>query len=67
MRLSDAIRESAPEPGLQVHRSHWVARAQVRAARRIGDRAVLTMTTGDDIPASRAHIPALKEAGHLLR
>lgn len=67
LRLSDAMRETVPVPGLQVHRSHWVALAHVRAARREGDRAVLTMTQGDDIPASRAHIPRLKEAGLLPR
>ena len=67
MRLSDAIRESAPEPGLRVHRSHWVATGQVTAARRDGDRAVLSMAHGGDIPVSRSHIPALREAGLLPR
>lgn len=67
MRLSDAMREAAPTPGLQVHRSHWVARQAVTAARREGDRAILTLSHGRDIPASRSHIPALKEAGLLPR
>lgn len=67
MRLSDAIRETAPEAGLRVHRSHWVARAQVVSARREGDRAVLGMSAGGDIPVSRTHIPALKDAGLLPR
>lgn len=67
MRLGDAIREAAPEPGLQVHRSHWVAIAAVTAAVREGDRAVLSLSHGGDIPASRSHIPALKEAGLLPR
>ncbi|PWK61186.1 LytTR family DNA-binding domain-containing protein [Roseicyclus mahoneyensis] len=67
MRLGDAIREAAPTPGLQVHRSHWVALAAVRAVRRDGDRAILEMTVGGDIPASRSHIPALREAGLLPR
>ena len=67
MRLGDAIREAAPVAGLRVHRSHWVAREAVRAVRREGDRAVLQMTAGGDIPASRSHIPALREAGLLPR
>jgi hypothetical protein len=67
MRLGDAIREAAPTPGLRVHRSHWIATGAVRAARRDGDRAVLEMTAGGDIPASRSHIPALREAGLLPR
>lgn len=65
MRLGDAIRETTPTKGLQVHRSHWVALAEVTSARREGDRAVLTMSTGPEIPASRANVPALREAGLL--
>lgn len=67
MRLSDAIRETAPEPGLRVHRSHWVATAQVAGARRDGDRAILAMRSGGDIPVSRSHIRAVKDAGLLPR
>lgn len=67
MRLSDAIGETAPEPGLRVHRSHWVATRQVTAARRDGDRAILSMAHGGDIPVSRAHIPAIRDAGLLPR
>ena len=67
MRLSDAMRETAPTPGLQVHRSHWVATDQVAAVARRGDRAILTMRHGGDIPASRSHIQALKDAGLLPR
>lgn len=65
MRLSDAIRETAPVAGLQVHRSHWVALSQVTAARRDGARAVLTMSDGRDIPVSRSNIAAVREAGLL--
>lgn len=63
LRLSDAIAEVGDTPGLQVHRSHWVASKAVTAARRDGARAILTMANGRDIPASRSYIPALKEAG----
>lgn len=67
MRLGDAIREAAPTNGLQVHRSHWVALDAVASVQREGDRAVLRMRQGGDIPASRSHIPALREAGLLPR
>lgn len=67
MRLGDAIRVTAPTPGLRVHRSHWVARDAVQTVRREGDRAVSKMTVGGDNPASRSHIPALREAGLLPR
>ena len=65
MRLSDAIRETAPEPGLQIHRSHWVAKSAVQSARRDGARAFLTLIDGTEVPASRTYLPALKEAGLL--
>jgi len=67
LRLSDAIREAAPTPGLRVHRSHWVATAQVTAANRKGDGAVLSMAQGGDIPVSRSHMPAIRDAGLLPR
>jgi len=65
MRLSDAIGETAPTPGLRVHRSHWVATAAVRSARREGDRAILSLSHGEDVPVSRLHVKALKDAGLL--
>jgi len=65
MRLSDAIRETAPTAGLQVHRSHWVARDQIASVKRTGDRAIMTLKTGAEIPASRTYIPALRDAGLL--
>lgn len=65
LRLSDAIRETAPARGLQVHRSHWVAVDQVTDARRTGETARLTTSAGDDIPVSRTYIRALRETGLL--
>jgi DNA-binding LytR/AlgR family response regulator len=65
MRLADAIKEVGQTAGLQVHRSHWVAAAAVTSAKRTGDRAILTMSHGADIPVSRTYIPAIKEAGLL--
>lgn len=67
MRLADAIREVGDTAGLHVHRSHWIATNQVSAAARNGDGAILTMTTGPDIPVSRANIAKIKEAGLLPR
>ncbi|SHH00323.1 LytTR family DNA-binding domain-containing protein [Marivita hallyeonensis] len=65
MRLSDAIRETEPLRGAQVHRSHWVSYDQVTSVTRQGDRAILSMSHGPDIPVSRANLPKLKEAGLL--
>jgi hypothetical protein len=41
MRLADAISETAPLPGLQVHRSWWVSLDAVAAQERQGRRTVL--------------------------
>lgn len=67
IRLADAIREAEPAKGLQVHRSHWVALDHIAAARRDGDRAILSLSIGGDIPVSRTHMPAIRDAGLLPR
>ncbi|MFT5065784.1 MAG: hypothetical protein ACJAXK_002486 [Yoonia sp.] len=66
LRLRDAMAETGTVNGMQVHRSHWVATAAIIAARRDGDRAILTLTNNDEIPASRRYLPALKKAGLLV-
>lgn len=67
MRLSDAMAEVGDTPGLQVHRSHWVATGAVTAARRDGARAILSLANDMDIPVSRTYLPAVREAGLLPR
>lgn len=65
IRLGDAIGEVGDTPGARVHRSHWAAFNQVRAAERKGDGAILQMAHGPDIPVSRANMPVVREAGLL--
>lgn len=65
LRFSDAVAETAPVPGLRLHRSHWVALDQVATARRDGPRALVTLTDGRALPVSRANVRALEEAGLL--
>ena len=65
MRLADAIRETGDTPGAQVHRSHWAAFDHVVRVKKLGDRAVLEMQTGSEIPVSRSNMHKLKEAGLL--
>ena len=65
MRLADAITETAGQPGMQVHRSHWVANQAVVSGVRKGDRAVLTLNDGRDIPVSRTYLTDVKDAGLL--
>ena len=63
MRLSDAIRETTPEPGLQIHRSHWVALHAITDARRDGAGAVLTVKDGQEFRVSRTYLSQVKAAG----
>lgn len=65
IRLSDAIAESIPTPGLRIHRSHWVATDQIATARRDGPRGSVTLTTGTQLPVSRSNMAALEQTGLL--
>jgi DNA-binding LytR/AlgR family response regulator len=63
MRLADAIREAAPVPGLQVHRSHWVALAAVAKTLRSEGKVLLELSNGMKLPVSRGYLPAARDAG----
>lgn len=65
IRLSDAIAEAAPTPGLRIHRSHWVALDQITATRRDGPRASVTLANDTELPVSRSHLSALEQTGLL--
>lgn len=60
MRLADAMRETGSVAGLQVHRSHWVARAAVVRTHRRDGKVLLELTNGMWLPVSRSYLPALK-------
>jgi len=63
IRLSDAIRETAPVRGLQVHRSHWVALDAVRKASRQAGKPVLELENGTIVPISRSFLADARAAG----
>ncbi len=63
LRLSDAVAELEGVEGAQTHRSWWVAKAAVQAARRGDGRATLTLKSGVEAPVSRAYARTLREAG----
>ncbi|MCF2869773.1 LytTR family transcriptional regulator [Octadecabacter sp. G9-8] len=50
MRLSDAVNETDVEPGVCVHRSHWVARAKVAGVKKVDGRDVVQLTCGGTLP-----------------
>jgi len=66
MRLSDAIAETAPVAGLQIHRSHWVALDAVRTVVRLDGKILLEMADGVRLPVSRSYQTAAREAGLLV-
>ena len=65
IRLSDAMRETAPILGLQVHRSHWVALDAVRRSTRQAGKPMLELQNGTLVPVSRSFLPAARAAGLL--
>lgn len=63
MRLADAIAETGGVPGLQIHRSHWVATAAVASVLRKDGRLLLKMADGTELPVSRSYMAAVRDAG----
>ena len=65
LRFRDALREVEGLDGMQVHRSHWVARDAVKRVVRRGGRIFLELSNGTTVPVSRSFQPALRENGWL--
>lgn len=63
MRLADAMREAAGIDGLQIHRSHWVARDAVVRTHRSDSKLTLELSNGMRLPVSRGFLPQVKDAG----
>ena len=63
LRFRDALRETEGLDGMQVHRSHWVARAAVAGVERRAGRIVLRLVNGSEVPVSRSFASALKDRG----
>ncbi len=61
MRLVDAERELQGLPGLRVHRSWWVAESHMTAVKREGNRVLVLLDTGVEVPVSRSRISALRK------
>lgn len=57
--LRDAVR-ALGDRGLQVHRSHWVARRHVRRVRRGGGEWQIELSDGRRLPVSRRRRPAVR-------
>ena len=61
MRLTDAVAEFG-DLGMQVHRSYWVAHRHVLGTVNCGERTLLRLTSGHQVPVSRTYVPAVHAA-----
>ena len=59
--LSDAVK-ALRGLGMQVHRSHWVAHRHVLGIVRRGDRTLLQLTGGREVPVSRSRVAEVRQA-----
>ena len=64
-RFSDIVRELEGQDGMQVHRSHWVARKAIVKQEKIGQGVALSLKTGNSVPVSRSFRNQLSEFGYL--
>ncbi|MEI2384704.1 LytTR family DNA-binding domain-containing protein [Breoghania sp. JC706] len=67
VRFSDALEELAEEDGLQIHRSHWVARDAVRGLVTEGRSLFVEMDDGTRLPISRSRMAAVRAEGFAIR
>ena len=61
LRFADALGELGPVPGLQVHRSHWVADAHVARLVRDNGRMTILLCDGTEVPVSRTYAAAVRQ------
>ena len=57
-----AVAELPETDGVQVHRSHWAARAHMRGLRPRGQGGELVLSTGLTLPVSRANRSRVSDA-----
>ena len=60
--MRDAVAELEPLPGLQVHRSWWVAAGAVERHRSEDRRLTLILRNGLEVPVARSAAPAVRQA-----
>ena len=62
MRFRDAIAQTVPEPGLKVHRSHWIALHAVVGRSTFEKRSGLRLSDGSFVPVGRTFRADVKKA-----
>lgn len=63
MRLGDAMVETDPVEGAQIHRSHWVAWEAVQGVERDGAKLFVVLAGGTRLPVSKNHRDKLVARG----
>jgi hypothetical protein len=59
--LKDAIAELPSDSGIQIHRSHWVARAHVKEIVKKNGNSVCLLSNGTKLPVSRRKFAEVKD------
>lgn len=65
MRFRDAMAETTPEHGMQVHRSHWVAQHAIKRRSHKSDRLGLRMSDESFVPIGRKFRATVRQEGLL--
>lgn len=67
MRFADAVAELDGFDGMQVHRSHWVARNAIVGVNKSNGKMTLMLSDNSTVPVSRSFRPVVCESGYLDR
>jgi len=62
MRFGDAVEELDGLDGLQIHRSHWIAKSAVTGVKRENGKLLVEMRNGIKLPISRSRLAEVKAA-----
>lgn len=65
MRMKDALMELENYPGMQVHRSWWVALDAIKQVKKQSRKATLILDNEMEVPVSQKYLPQLKKHGLL--
>lgn len=60
MRMSDALKELDGYDGMRIHRSHWAASTHMMSLARKGNKTLLTLSDGRDLPVSATYLDRVK-------
>ncbi len=60
MRFGDALDELDAIDGMRIHRSHWVAMDGVAETRKSGERLIIVLKDGRELPVSRTYLAEVR-------